>query len=95
MAFHAYILASRPLGTLHIAATGDLLASVARHRAGQGGAYTARYRTGRLVWFEPHPSYAAARLRAGRIARWRRTWKDQLIMDANPDWHDLTARIPR
>ncbi|MBE3640101.1 GIY-YIG nuclease family protein [Mangrovicoccus algicola] len=94
MGFHAYIMASHPLGVLHIAATGDLAASVARHRAGRGGAHTARYAITRLVWFEPHPDYGAARLRARRIARWRRAWKDALITAANPDWHDLTSRIP-
>jgi len=29
-----------------------------------------------------------------RIKGWKRAWKDKLILDANPEWRDVSADIP-
>ena len=46
-----------------------------------------------LVWFETHETLEAALLREKQIKRWRRAWKDALIMEANPDWRDISSEI--
>ena len=89
-----YILASRPGGALYVGATTDLRRRVEQHRAGAAGAHTARYGVRTLVWFEPHETLNAALARERSVKRWRRAWKDALIVAANPDWRDIADQIP-
>ena len=94
MAHYVYIMASRPGGALYVGATGDLRRRVEQHRAKAVPGHTARYQITTLVWFEEHDTQAEARVRERRIKGWRRLWKEQLIMETNPDWRDVTAHIP-
>lgn len=95
MAHFVYIMASRPGGALYIGRTSDLLRRVAQHRAGQGGVHTAKYKIDRLVWFEMHEDFEISLLRERRIKRWRRSWKNALIMAVNPQWLDVSGDIPQ
>ena len=94
MAFYVYILASRPGGAIYIGSTDDLRRRVEQHRAKAVPGHTRKYNITTLVWFEQHETRAAALEREHRLKRWRRSWKDQLIMERNPDWKDVTAFIP-
>ncbi len=94
MAYWTYILASRPHGAIYIGSTNDLRRRVEQHRSGAIPGHTARYGIRTLVWFEEHPGYADALSRERLLKRWRRTWKNDLIAEANPHWQDATAWIP-
>ena len=94
MPHFVYILASRPGGALYVGSTNDLRRRVDQHRAEVFGGHTAKYGIKTLVWFEVHDRFVDAFVRERSIKRWLRTWKDQLIMDVNPEWRDLTAYIP-
>ncbi|QDL93787.1 GIY-YIG nuclease family protein [Paroceanicella profunda] len=94
MAFYVYILASRPGGALYTGSTDDLRRRVEQHRSGALAGHTDTYGIRTLVWFEAHDTRAEALLRERRIKRWRRLWKEQLIMQHNPQWRDITADIP-
>ena len=86
-------MASRPGGAIYVGRTGDLRARVDAHRAGLSD-HTAKYGIKTLVWFEVHETFEASLVRERRIKRWRRAWKDQLIMEMNPEWRDITGWIP-
>ena len=94
MRAHAYILASRPFGAIHVGAAVDLRRRAEEHRSGTVPGHARLYGIDRLVWFEEHPSLREAAASARRLARWRRAWKDALIMGTNPEWRDLSSRIP-
>ena len=94
MAHFVYIMASRPGGALYIGRTADLRQRVEQHRSGKGGLHTAKYRIDRLIWFEAHEEFEVSLLRERRIKRWRRSWKDHLIMETNPQWRDVTGEVP-
>ena len=94
MRYFVYILASRPGGAIYIGSTSDLRGRVEQHRARAVPGYTADYGVTTLVWFQEFESYGAARLQERRMKRWRRAWKDALIMKNNPGWRDITADIP-
>lgn len=94
MPYYVYILASRPGGAIYVGSTGDLRKRVEQHRSKAIPGHTARYNIRSLVWFETHDTYWAAAEREKLIKRWRRVWKDDLIMAANPQWQDITAQIP-
>ncbi|HVJ36071.1 MAG TPA: GIY-YIG nuclease family protein [Terriglobia bacterium] len=90
-----YMLASRPLGTIYIGVTGDLVRRCAEHRAGTIDGFTNRYEIKRLVWFESTPNISAAIQREKTLKHWPRTWKVALIEKNNPHWDDLFHSIAR
>lgn len=93
MVHYVYIMASRPGGALYIGRSGNLRARVEAHRAGLSR-HTAKYKIRRLVWFERHEDFETSLKRERQLKRWRRAWKDALITEANPNWHDMTHAIP-
>jgi putative endonuclease len=92
MAF-AYILASKPNGTLYVGSTADLVRRIWEHKIKAIPGFTAKYGVDRLVWYEEHASLAAAALREKRIKGWKRLWKIQLIEKDNPQWTDLYSTL--
>ena len=94
MPYYTYILASRPGGALYTGAANDLARRVEQHRSGAVHGHTKTYNIHTLVWFETHETLDAALLREKQIKRWRRAWKDALIMETNPDWRDISSEIP-
>ena len=91
--FWLYIMASERNGTLYIGTTNNLAQRVNQHKDGTGAAFVEKYDVKRLVYFEPHEGYEAAREREIRLKKWRRTWKIALIEERNPDWHDLSDNL--
>jgi predicted GIY-YIG superfamily endonuclease len=61
-----------------------------KHKVIRG--FTAKYEVHRLVWFEAHQDFEAARQREKRIKEWRRIWKIELIERDNPHWLDLSPQ---
>jgi putative endonuclease len=84
----AYLLASRPHGTLYVGMTDDLSRRIWEHNSKTVPGFTAKYSVDRLVWFEAHETPESALLREKRIKEWRRAWKIQLIERDNPYWLD-------
>ena len=93
--FFAYLLASKPYGTLYIGSTSDLVRRVWEHKVEAVPGFTAKYGINRLVWFERHDTLEAAMQREKRIKSWKRVWKIDLIEQDNPHWIDLYSNITR
>ena len=89
MSGSVYILTNRPNGTLYTGVTARLSERIDEHREGRGSLFTRRYGLKRLVWYEHHADIRDAIQRETSLKRWRRAWKVRLILDMNPDWHDL------
>jgi hypothetical protein len=43
----------------------------------------------RLVYYETHPTMAAAIRREKQLKEWHRAWKIRLLESMNPEWIDL------
>ena len=91
--FFAYLLASKPHGTLYTGSTSDLVRRVWEDKVKAVLGFTAKYRIDRLVWFERHESLEGAMQREKRIKTWKRAWKIELIEKDNPHWIDLYPNI--
>ncbi len=89
----AYILASKPNGTLYIGATSNLAQRVWQHTNDFVEGFTKRYGVHRLVWYEAHESMEGALTRERMLKRWKRTWKIELIEKDNPTWSDLSDTL--
>ena len=92
--YYVYILASKSR-SIYVGMTGFLMARVLRHRDGEGGAFTRKYKIHRLVYYEVFRSIAAAIARETEIKKWRREKKIALIVQKNPTWENLAAEWGR
>jgi putative endonuclease len=86
--YYVYIMASKS-HVIYVGVTGFLMARVLRHRAGEGGAYTRKYRVRRLVYFQTFQNIGDAIARETEIKKWRREKKLALIEERNPTWDGL------
>lgn len=87
-AFHVYIMASQPRGTVYTGLTSNLVQRAWQQREGEIPGFTTRYGVKRLVWFEAHDTAEAAIRREKRLKEWPRAWKLALVEASNPDWVD-------
>ena len=87
--YHVYILASFRR-SLYTGMSSDLVQRMRRHRARRKRAFSNRYNTMYLVYFEPAASKAAAEKRERQIKSWRREKRIALIETMNPAWRDLS-----
>lgn len=88
-----YIMASGRNGTIYIGSTTNLPRRVWEHRNDVVAGFTRDNQCHRLVWYEVHDSWEAARQRELRMKNWKRLWKLREIEGFNPDWDDLYDRI--
>ncbi len=88
-----YLLASKPLGTIYIGVTSDLVSRVWQHRNGDIPGFTSRHRVHLLVRYEMFDDMHSAIAREKQLKNWHRQWKINLIESANPDWHDLAVGL--
>ena len=86
--YYVYIMASKSR-VIYVGVTGFLMARVLRHRTGEGGAFTRRYKVHRLVYFATFRNIGDAIARETLIKKWRREKKVTLIEERNPTWEDL------
>ena len=92
-AFYAYILASRPYGTLYIGVTNSILSRVASHRAGTASKFTRKYKATKLVYFEIFDDPEIAIQREKTLKHHVRAWKINLIERDNSGWLDLYPEL--
>jgi len=90
MRYHVYIMASCSR-ILYVGVTGCLMVRVLRHKAGQGSAFTRKYRVHRLVYTQAFQNIGDAIARETQIKGWARDKKLTLIRLHNPTWEDLAA----
>ena len=85
----AYLLASKPYGTLYIGVTNDLCRHVGEHCDGAASTLTRRYRVNRLVRYEHWYNIDGAIQRETSLKKWPRDWSINLLERSNLRWDDL------
>jgi putative endonuclease len=88
--YYVYIMASKSR-VLYVGVTGFLMARVLRHRAGDGGTFTRKYRVHRLVYYHGFQNVGDAIARETELKKWRREKKVASIRAENPTWEDLSV----
>jgi len=84
-----YVMTNRPNGTLYTGVTSDIARRAWEHREGLVKGFTKRYGLKRLVYMEVFDDIRDAIQREKNLKHYSRSWKAQLIVEANPDWRDL------
>jgi putative endonuclease len=88
--YYVYIVASKSRA-IYIGMTAFLMDRILRHKAGEGSAFTCKYRIDRLVYFEVFQHVETAIHRETELKKWRREKKIALVEEDNPTWEDLAA----
>jgi len=64
-----------------------------QHRSDNFDGFSQKYKTRKLVYFEPLGDEKGAVTREKELKRWRREKKVGLIEEHNPEWRDLYGDI--
>lgn len=89
--YYVYILANQRNTVLYIGVTNNIWRRIEEHKRGIGSQFTMRYRTTKLVYVEEFEHAYDAICREKQVKRWRRSKKDWLINQINPDRDDLSV----
>jgi len=90
---YVYILANKPMGTLYIGSTSDLIGRIWQHKHKEIPGFTSKYSVDKLVYYEWHDSLCDMVIRERQLKKWERDWKFRLIIQKNPDWDDLYTEL--
>ncbi|MGB5724931.1 MAG: GIY-YIG nuclease family protein [Parasphingorhabdus sp.] len=69
--------------------TANLPARLFQHKNGTSSGFCREHGLNRLVYIEEYDSPYEAIAREQAMKAWKRRWKTDLIIKANPDWDDL------
>ena len=84
-----YILTSELKTVLYIGVTSQLVARIWLHKNDVVVGFSQKYQVHNLVHYEVFDTMHAAFAREKQLKKWRRSWKEQLITENNPQWLDL------
>ena len=87
------MVASNNHKALYIGTTNNLVRRVLEHKSGKFEGFAKRYHCVNLVWYEATPDVSGAIDAEKRMKKWRRSKKNRLIEESNPDWLDLFLSI--
>ncbi|MFN8348538.1 MAG: GIY-YIG nuclease family protein [Spirosomataceae bacterium] len=90
--YYVYILTNFTKTVLYVGVTNDLLRRLSEHQLGVS-AFTARYNCFYLVYWEHQQYVNNAIEREKQIKGWRRSKKEALINEFNPEWKFLNEEI--
>ncbi len=88
--YYVYFLTNKTNDVLYVGVTNNLERRLGEHRSGNADAFSKKYRTFNLVYFEIFSDPENAIIREKQIKKWRRDKKDTLVKLQNPDWFDLS-----
>jgi len=91
--FYVYIITNKPLGTIYLGQTDDLVKRMWQHKNKVRSGFASRYNLDKLVWFEVFDTREAAFTIERRMKTWKRQWKINKIEETNADWNDLTNSL--
>jgi len=86
---YLYIMSNKNNTVLYIGATFDLIKRVYEHKNKFVSGFTEKYNVTKLVYFEVFYDIINAVTREKQMKKWKRAWKDELIIKKNPSWQDL------
>ncbi|MDP2808230.1 MAG: GIY-YIG nuclease family protein [bacterium] len=89
---YVYVMSNRSK-TLYLGVTNDLKRRVFEHKSGLWPGFTKKYNLKFLIYFEMHHDITRAIAREKQLKGWLRKRKLALIVQANPQWADLTGLL--
>jgi len=91
MQYYVYILTNLRRTVIYVGVTRDIERRVFEHKTKAWKGFTNKYNCDRLVHLETFARIADAIVREKELKKYRREWKENLIIEGNPGWDDLSA----
>ena len=91
--YYVYILTNKRHTVLYIGMTNNLLRRIYEHRQKIIPGFTQKYNVTKLVYYELFPTAWEAIEWEKQIKKWRRSKKESLIEEMNPEWNDLYEKL--
>jgi putative endonuclease len=92
--FYVYIRTNKGNRVLYTGITNNLRRRLREHKRNVPGSFTSKYKIVKLVYFEVWPKAWLAIAREKQIKAGSRKKKIALIEGMNPEWKDLSKRLP-
>ncbi|MEQ8478657.1 GIY-YIG nuclease family protein [Fulvivirga sp.] len=90
---YVYIMSNKTRTVLYIGVTSNLYARAYGHKNNEGSSYTMKYKCHDLVYFEFYERIESAIQREKQLKKWKREWKENLILSFNPTKKDLFDEV--
>jgi putative endonuclease len=91
MTYYVYMLTNWNNKVLYTGVTNNIERRVVEHRSGAVEGFTKKYKVHKLVYMEETTDINDAIHREKQLKHLRRSEKDELIKESNPEWKDLLA----
>ena len=88
--YYVYLLTNWNNQVMYVGVTNNLERRIYEHRNKLVDGFTKKYNVEKLVYFETTSDVLAAIEREKQIKKWRREKKNQLVIEMNPEWKDLS-----
>jgi len=88
--YYVYLLTNWNNQVMYVGVTSNLERRIYEHRNKLVDGFTKKYNVEKLVYFETTSDALAAIEREKQIKKWRREKKNQLVIEMNPEWKDLS-----
>ena len=88
--YYLYIITNKKNGVLYIGVTNNLERRMLEHKNKLIKGFSSRYNLDKLVYLEAYQYVEDAIKREKNMKKWKREWKINFIVEANPDWGDLS-----
>ena len=88
--YYVYLLTNWNNQVIYVGVTNNLERRIYEHRNKLVDGFTKKYNVEKLVYFETASDVLAAIEREKQIKKWRREKKNQLVIEMNPEWKDLS-----
>jgi len=88
--YYVYLLTNWNNQVMYVGVTNDLERRIYEHKNKLIDGFTKKYHVDKLVYFETTSDVLAAIEREKQIKKWRREKKNQLVIEMNPEWKDLS-----
>jgi len=90
MHYFVYFMTNANNTILYVGVTNNLVKRVYEHKNGiYEKSFTYKYNCNKLVYYEVFGDVKYAITREKQIKNWKRKWKNNIISNKNPEWHEL------
>jgi putative endonuclease len=90
-AYYVYILTNWNNKVIYVGFTNNLERRIYEHKHKMVEGFTKKYNLNKLVYFEETSDVISAITREKEIKKWRREKKNNLVIEKNPQWDDLSS----
>ncbi len=91
--YYVYMLTNKANTVLYVGVTNNLERRISEHKSKLIDGFTKKYKCTKLVWFEHTNSVESAIKKEKQMKKWKRSFKENVINQENPNWNDLSVNF--